>query len=121
MARFLVVILSVLITSGCVSISDAMERSRLMAELTPAGEGVAIVESANGSCKETDRIDTRIPFGGYDEEQNIGYLQNYLRNVAAQGGANAVVVTKEDWYRLVGDPAASHVGVEIEAVTYACR
>ncbi len=121
MARFLAVILSVLTMSGCVSINEAMEKRRLMAELTPAGEAVAIVEKANGGCKETERIDTRIPFSGYDEEENIGYLQNYLRNAAAESGANAVVVTREDWYRLTGDPAASHVGVEIEAVAYDCR
>ncbi len=120
MIRIPAVLIAVLVTSGCVSFSEAIERSRLMAELTEAGQNVAIVESVEGSCTETNRIDTRIPFATYDEAKNIEYLGNYLRNVAGQSGANAVVVTREDWYRVTGDPAASHVGVEVEAATYAC-
>lgn len=121
MTRIIALIPAALVASGCVSFSEAMEKRRLMVELTDAGQDVAIVDSVDRSCAETDRIDTRVPFGTYDEEQNLEFLGNYLRNVAAQSGANTVVVTKEDWYRVTGDPAASHVGVEIEALTYACR
>ncbi len=120
MARFTAVVLSAFMISGCVNFEEAMERRRLMAELTPAGQGVSIVEKASSSCTQTATVDTRLVFPGYDEEQNIVYLQNYLRNFAAENGANAVVLTKEDWYKLTGDPAASHVGVEIEATTYNC-
>lgn len=115
-------LIAALAVSGCAGMMGEWEqRVRYATTLSPAAQQVAILPSPGSSCASLGPIETKFSLTTETDDEVQAYIDNYVRNVAADRGGDVAVIDEIESYRLVGNPAGSGNFVELRATAYDCR